>query len=169
MITHAIDSYWISSQNKAKPFTFFLKNAKNYNSRILQQTLQTTHRLKLLDKMYEYKMDPTSLFEDKEQTRFRPGTDGQTGGQTDSVKPVYPHPSVLSKRGYKHIDMSGKSFVILNRMVSHKKSHHGLRSMADSSHVAIGVLLNHQRDDVQWCTLVVLTNICNISYDVYRH
>ena len=35
------------------------KIAKNSNFEILQQTLHVTHLLKLLDKMYEYEMDPT--------------------------------------------------------------------------------------------------------------
>ena len=43
---------------------------------ILKQTLQATHFLKLLDKMCKYEMDPTSIVEDTEQTRFCPQMDG---------------------------------------------------------------------------------------------
>ena len=49
------------------------------------------HPLKLLDKMCKYEMDPLSIMEDTEQTRFCP--------QTDKVKPVYPPPTLLSE-GY---------------------------------------------------------------------
>ena len=69
MITHTIDSYWIPSQKK---------------------TLHATHLLKLLDKMCKYKMDPSSIVEDTERTRFCPRTDRRPAGQTDKVKPVYP-------------------------------------------------------------------------------
>ena len=45
-----------------------------------------THLVKLLDNMCKYEMDPMSIVEDTERTRFCP----QTDGQTDKVKPVYP-------------------------------------------------------------------------------
>ena len=35
-------------------------------------------------------MDPASILEDTEQTRFCSQTDGQTDKQIDDVKPVYP-------------------------------------------------------------------------------
>ena len=48
-------------------------------------------------------MDPVSIVEDTEQTRFCPQIDrqmdGRTDGRTDKVKPVYPHSNSL-KRGY---------------------------------------------------------------------
>ena len=44
----------------------------------------------LLDKMCKYEMDPTSIVDDTERTRFCPQTDGQMDRQTDDVKPVYP-------------------------------------------------------------------------------
>ena len=40
----------------------------------------------LLEKIYKYEMDPASIFEETEQTRFHP----QMDGQTDNMKPVYP-------------------------------------------------------------------------------
>ena len=39
---------------------------------------------------HKYEIDPTSIVEDTERTRFCPQMDGQMDGQTDKVKPVYP-------------------------------------------------------------------------------
>ena len=44
----------------------------------------------MLDKMRKYEIDPASIVEDTERTRFCPQTDRWTDGQTDKVKPVYP-------------------------------------------------------------------------------
>ena len=60
--------------------------------------LHTTHLLKLLDKMCKYEMDPMSIVEDTERTRFCPQRDRRMDGQTDKVKPVYPL-STLLKQG----------------------------------------------------------------------
>ena len=49
-------------------------------AKILKQAFHRTHDLKLLDKMCKYEMDPTSIVEDTERTRFCP--------QTDKAKPV---------------------------------------------------------------------------------
>ena len=65
----------------------FWKIAKNSNFEILQETLHTTHLLKLLDKMYKYEMDPTRTVGATERTRDA----GRTDGQTDWVKPPTPH------------------------------------------------------------------------------
>ena len=51
--------------------------------------------------MCKYAMDPASIFEDTERTRFCPQTDRQMEGRTDKVKPVYP-PSTLFSGGYKN-------------------------------------------------------------------
>ena len=59
----------------------FKTNAKNLNFAILQETLHVTHPLKLLDKMYNYAMDPTRTVGATEQTR---------DGRTDGVKPILP-------------------------------------------------------------------------------
>ena len=59
MITHTSDSHQIPSQKKTKSKLQILKIAKNLNFDILPETLQATHLLKLLDKMYKYEMDPT--------------------------------------------------------------------------------------------------------------
>ena len=45
----------------------------------------------LLDKMCKYEMDPTSIVEDTERTRFCP--------QTDKVKPLYPPFNFIEARG----------------------------------------------------------------------
>ena len=56
---------------------------------MLKRALHATHLLKLLDKMYKYEMDPMSIVEDTERTRFCPQTDRRTDGQTDKVIPIY--------------------------------------------------------------------------------
>ena len=62
----------------------FYKIAQNSNFEILQNTLHTTHLLKLLDKMCKYEMDPTRTVGATEQTRDA----GRTDGRTDRVKPI---------------------------------------------------------------------------------
>ena len=66
MITHTIESYWIS-----------------------KRALHATHLLKLLDKMCKYEMDPMSIVEDTERTRFCPQTDRWTDGQGDTSIPPF--------------------------------------------------------------------------------
>ena len=61
----------------------FKKFAKISNFRILKRALHATHLLKLLDKMCKYEMDPMSIVEDTERTRFCPQTDRRTDGRTD--------------------------------------------------------------------------------------
>ena len=74
MNTHTIESYWIPNQKKTKSKLQILKIT---NFLILKQTLHAAHLLKLLDKMCKYEMDPTSIVEVTEWTRFCPQTDGQ--------------------------------------------------------------------------------------------
>ena len=50
------------------------------------KALHGTHFLKLLDKMYEYEMDPSRTVGATEQTRDV----GRMDGRTDGVKPIYP-------------------------------------------------------------------------------
>ena len=52
-----------------------------------------THLLKLLDKIFKYEMDLTSIAEDTEWTRFCP--------RTDKVKPVYPPFNLVEAGGIK--------------------------------------------------------------------
>ena len=49
----------------------------------MPETLQATHLLKLLDKMYKYEMDPTKTVGATERTRDAGRMDGQTEGRTD--------------------------------------------------------------------------------------
>ena len=78
MITHIIESYWIQSQKKTSQSYKFKEFAKISNFLVLKQTLHATHLLKLLDKMFKYEMDPTSIVEDTERKRFCPQTDRRT-------------------------------------------------------------------------------------------
>ena len=64
MITHTIESYWIPSQKKTKSKLQIYKIRQNFK--------------KLLDKMCKYEMDPMSILEDTERTRFCPQTDRWT-------------------------------------------------------------------------------------------
>ena len=75
----------------------FKKFAKILNFSILKKTWCATHFVKLLDKICKYDMDPTSIVEDTEQTRFWPQTDRQMDGHTGKVKPVYPSSTSLSR------------------------------------------------------------------------
>ena len=56
---------------------------------ILKRALHATHLLKLLDKMCKYEMDPMSIVEDTERTRFCPQTDRRTDGQGDTSIPPF--------------------------------------------------------------------------------
>ena len=95
-----IPSSHIGSQVKRRQSQSYKlkKFAKISNFWILKWALHTTHFLKLLDKMCKYEMDPMSILEDTERTRFCPQTDRRTDrqtdrrtdGQTDKVIPVYP-------------------------------------------------------------------------------
>ena len=119
MITHTIgSSYWIPSPYywavhtgsqahtleqfilgpKSKEDEVKVTNFKNFL--ILKRLLHVTHLLKLLDKVCKNEMDPASILEDTERTRFCSQMDRQTDGQTDKVKPVYP-PSTSLSGGYK--------------------------------------------------------------------
>ena len=84
MITHSIESYWIPSQKMTKSKLQILKICHN-----LKRALHATHLLKLLDKMCKYEMDPMSIVEDTERTRFCPQTDRRRDGQGDTSIPPY--------------------------------------------------------------------------------
>ena len=79
----------------------FKKFAKNSNFEILQQTLQATHLLKLLDKMCKYEMDPTRTVGATERTQDAGRMDGWTDVRTHRVKPIYP-PTTTLCWGYNH-------------------------------------------------------------------
>ena len=61
--------------------------------------LQTIHILKLLNKLCKYEMDPMSIVEDTDQTRFYPQTDKWTVGRTEKVEPVYPSFNFVEAEG----------------------------------------------------------------------
>ena len=79
MITLTIDSHYIPSQERQRE-SYKLK--KRLSLKFFQQSLHAAHLLKLLDKMGKYEMDPASIVEDTERTRFGLHTDGRTDGQT---------------------------------------------------------------------------------------
>ena len=83
MITHTSDPHQIPSQNKTKSKLQILKIAKNSKFGILHDTLNTTHLLKLLHKMYKYEMDPTRTVGATERTPAAGRTDGRTDGRTE--------------------------------------------------------------------------------------
>ena len=59
-----------TSQKKTKSKLQIKKNSPKFQ-------IHATHLLKLLDKMCKYEMDPMSIVEDTERTRFCPQTDRQ--------------------------------------------------------------------------------------------
>ena len=75
----------IESQVKIRQSYKFKKFAEDSNFGILQKALHATHLWKLLDEMYKYEMDPVSIVEDTQGTRFCPQMDGQTDRRTDGT------------------------------------------------------------------------------------
>ena len=71
-----------SKQHKVK-VTNLKKLPKIIILKFCKKTLQTTHLLKLLDKMHKYEMDPTRIIWPTERTQDVGRTDGQRDGQTD--------------------------------------------------------------------------------------
>ena len=78
MITHTIESYWIQVKRRQSQSYKFKKFAKIANFWISKRALHATHLLKLLAKMCKYEIDPMSIVEDTERTRFCPQTDRRT-------------------------------------------------------------------------------------------
>ena len=82
---HDYPYYWVILDPKLKEDSQsykFKDFAKISNLWILKQTLHATHLLKLLDKIWKYEMDPMSIVEDTERTRFCPQTDKRMDGRT---------------------------------------------------------------------------------------
>ena len=76
---HDYPYYWVildpkSKEDKVKDTN--LKNSPKFN--FFKQTSHATYILKLLDNMCKYEMDPASIVEDTELTRFCPQTDRRT-------------------------------------------------------------------------------------------
>ena len=78
MITHTIESYWIQVKRRQSQSYKFKKIAKIANFWISKRALHATQLLKLLAKMCKYEIDPMSIVEDTERTRFCPQTDRRT-------------------------------------------------------------------------------------------
>ena len=78
MITHTIESCWIKVKKKIK-----VTNLKNL---LKFKILQFWNNL-YIDKMCKYKMDPTSIVEDTQRTRFCPQLDRPTDGQGETSIP----------------------------------------------------------------------------------
>ena len=84
LLPHDYPYYWVILDPKSKEDKVKVKEfTKISNVWNLKQILHTTHLLKLLVKMWKYEMDPTSILEDTERTRFCPQTDRRTDGWTD--------------------------------------------------------------------------------------
>ena len=103
MITQTSDSHQIPSQNKTK-LQIVKSCQKKLSCEILHETLHVTHLLKLLDKMYEYEIDPTRTVgatERKTNAGRRDGqaTDGRTDGRTDGQSETYSPPNNFGVRG----------------------------------------------------------------------
>ena len=93
--------HWVKRrQSQNYKFKIF---AKIINFLILKGALHATHLLKLLDKMCKYEMDPMSIVEDTERTRFCPQTDRRTDGQGDTSIPPF---QLRWSGGYKNIWIS---------------------------------------------------------------
>ena len=73
---------------------------------ILKPALHATHLLKLLDKMCKYEMDPMSIIEDTERTRFCPQTDRWTDGQGDTSIPPFQPQTDRRTRWYQYTPLS---------------------------------------------------------------
>ena len=68
---HDYPYHWVMLDPKSK-------EVKISNFWILKRALHVTHLPKLLDKTCKYEMDPISIVEDTERTRFCPQTDRRT-------------------------------------------------------------------------------------------
>ena len=97
MITHTSDSHQFPSQNKTKSKVHILKKLPKIQ--ILQETIHTTHFLKLLDKMYKYEMDPTRTVGATERTRDAERTDGRTDDRRTEWNQYTPPPNNFVVRG----------------------------------------------------------------------
>ena len=102
---HDYPYYWVILDPKWKEDKVKITNLKNLPKFYLFEfwnKLYMPHLLKLLDMMCKYEMDPMSIVEDTEQTRFCPQTDGQ--GETS--KPLF---QLCWSGGIIMINVTGKS------------------------------------------------------------
>ena len=81
-----LSDYWVILDPKSKDDKVKVTNLKNLPKfKFFNFETSITHdtRMKLLDKMCKYEMDPTSIVEHRERTRFCPQTDRRADGRTD--------------------------------------------------------------------------------------
>ena len=87
---HDYPYHWVILDPKSKEDKVKVTNLKNSPKfQIFKRALHATHLLKLLDKMCKYEMDPMSIVEDTERTRFCPQTDRWTDGLGDTSIPPF--------------------------------------------------------------------------------
>ena len=86
---HDYPYHWVILDLKSKEDKVKVTNLKNSPKFQRDFKLHATHLLKLLDKMCKYEMDPMSIVEDTERTRFCPQTDRRTDGQGDTSIPPF--------------------------------------------------------------------------------
>ena len=84
MITHTIESYWIQVKRRQSQSYKFKKFAKIANFLNFETGITRDTPSKLLAKMCKYEIDPMSIVEDTERTRFCPQMDRRTDGQGDT-------------------------------------------------------------------------------------
>ena len=123
---HDYPYHWVILDPKSKDDKVKVTNFKNSPKfQILKRALHATHLLKLLDKMCKYEMDPMSIVEDTERTRFCPQTDRRTDGQTDKVIPVYPPINFVEAGGIKIGEtpqLNNCSYIVLWQSARKQKS-----------------------------------------------
>ena len=73
------------------PYHWVILDPKSKEDKVKVTNLKKSPKflLKLLDKMCKYEMDPMSIVEDTERTRFCPQTDRRTDGQGDTSVPPF--------------------------------------------------------------------------------
>ena len=87
---HDYPYHWVILDPKSKEDKVKVTNLQNSpNFWILKRALHATQLLKLLDKLCKYEMDPMSIVEDTERTRFCPQMDRRTDGQGDTSIPPF--------------------------------------------------------------------------------
>ena len=97
IITLTIDSHQIPSQNKTKAKLQISKKCQNFKFWFCNKPY-TRHKWCRLIKLCKYELDPVSIVEVKERTRFCPQTDGRTSWNQCRVHDI--HPSTSLSGGY---------------------------------------------------------------------
>ena len=106
------------------------------NFEILQETLQVTHPLKLLDKMYKYEMDPTRTVGATEWTRDA----GQTDGRSETNIP--PNNFVVQGYNKERVNSVFSPYTLLCNMIQIVKQY-CIYSMYNGTQFAVTFFTNH--------------------------